>query len=215
MLYDFINGQTSVVLRVKLRDSTSSSGAGLTGLTYSSSGLIISTIADVEASATAYTVAASHIQTIATLGTFAAPSASNCRFKEVDSTNHPGLYELQIADARFAVTNAKSLTISLSGATNLAQCDVVIPLRAVNPYLATFGLASVNLNLAQVGLSPRDLGTVADSALTVGDALVAAIGVAAGKETVVGAVYTVKTPSTGTVIRTFSLDSTTAPTSRS
>lgn len=74
------------------------------------------------------------------------------------------------------------------------------------------GLASINL--AQVGLTPRALDAIADGALTVGDALVSAIAVAAGKETVVSTAYTVRTPYTGTVIRTFTLDSATDPTSR-
>jgi hypothetical protein len=73
---------------------------------------------------------------------------------------------------------------------------------------------NVNLNLGQTGLSPRDLGSVADSSLTVGDGLVAAISGAAGKEAVVSTTYTVKTPFTGTTIRTFTLDSSSAPTSR-
>lgn len=140
MLYDVKNGQASNVFRVKLRNSSVTTGAGLTGLTSSSTGLIVSTICDNEATATTYTVAASHVQTITTLGTFAAPTALNCRFKEVDATNHPGLYEVQIADARFAVASAKVLTVSFSGATNLAECDVVIPLRVVDPYSAAFGL---------------------------------------------------------------------------
>lgn len=72
----------------------------------------------------------------------------------------------------------------------------------------------VSVNLGQTGLSPRDLGAVADAALTVGDALVAAVSAAAGKESVSGTTYLVKTPSTGTVIRTFTLDSGTAPTQR-
>ena len=45
----------------------------------------------------------------------AAPTATKCRFKEVDATNHPGVYEFQFADARFAVSNAKRLVISASG----------------------------------------------------------------------------------------------------
>ncbi len=128
------NGQASNVFRVKLRDSSLTTGAGLTGLSSSSTGLIISTIADNESAATAYTVAGSTVEGITTLGTFAAPTATKVRFKEVDATNHKGLYEVQIADARFAVSSAKSLTVSFVGAVNLAQCDVVIPLRAVDPY---------------------------------------------------------------------------------
>ena len=128
MLQTFKNGQTSVVLRAKILDSSSTVGAGLTGLTSASSGLIISTIADVEATATAYTVAGSTIETITTLGTYAAPTATKARFKEVDATNHKGVYEFQFADARFAVANAKSILISVLGATNLQQMDFVIQL---------------------------------------------------------------------------------------
>ena len=116
----------SVIVRVKILNSSVSTGAGLTGLDNTSSGLIIGTIADNEASTTTYTVAASNVETIATLGTYAAPTASKCRFKEVDATNHPGVYELQFADARFAIASSLSLLISVSGATNLAECDALI-----------------------------------------------------------------------------------------
>ena len=144
MLIDYHLGQTSVVFRVKIRNSSVSTGTGLTELTNSSTGLIISTIADNESSATVYTVAASHVQTIATLGTFAAPSASNCRFAQVDATNHPGIYEVQLDNSRFAVSNAKSLLVSITGATNAADCDVVIPLQAVDPYDGTrFGMTAL------------------------------------------------------------------------
>ncbi len=115
---------TSVILRVKLLNSSVTTGAGLTGLVYNSTGLIISTIMIGEATATAYTTTGATIETIATLGTYAAPTATKCRFKEVDATNHPGIYEIQLADARFASTG--SLIISISGATNLAQCDIEV-----------------------------------------------------------------------------------------
>lgn len=128
---NYENGITSVILRVKILDTDSTAGAGKTGLTHSSSGLIISTIADNEATATAYTQAASNIETITTLGTFAAPTASKCRFKEVDATNHPGLYEVQIADARWGVSNARSVIVSLSGVSGAAQVDAEVQLKAV------------------------------------------------------------------------------------
>ncbi len=137
MLISYANGQTSVVVRVKIRNSSVATGAGLTGLAYNSTGLIISTIADNESSPTTYTVAGSTIETITTLGTFATPTATKCRFKEVDSTNHKGVYEIQIDNARYAVSNAKSLLISILGATNAAECDVVIPLTVINPYAST------------------------------------------------------------------------------
>jgi hypothetical protein len=80
---------------------------------------------------------------------------------------------------------------------------------------AAFGLTAVPIKLAQAGLAPRALDAVADSALTVGDALACAIAGAAGKESVAGTSYVVKTPFTGTAIRAFTLDSATSPTSRS
>jgi hypothetical protein len=113
---------TSVIFRVKLMDSSVATGAGKTGLAYDTASLIISTIQNDEATATAYTQAAGTIETIATLGTYAAPTATKCRFKEVDSTNHPGVYEIQLADARFASCN--SLIVSISGAADLAECDI-------------------------------------------------------------------------------------------
>jgi len=130
------NGATSNILRVKILDTAQGNNGGKTGLAANSgglittAGLIISTICDNEASATVYTAAASHVQTIATLGTFAAPSASCCRFAEVDPTNHPGLYEIQFPDARFAVAGAKSLVVTISGASGAAQCDAEVQLDA-------------------------------------------------------------------------------------
>lgn len=134
MLIGVRRGQGSVILRVKILNSSVSTGAGLTGLSSTSSGLIISTIADTESTATAYTAAASNIETITTNGTFSAPTAGKCRFKELDATNHKGVYEIQIADARFNVSNAKSLLVSVAGATNAAETDVVIPLRDLDPF---------------------------------------------------------------------------------
>jgi len=118
------NGDVSNMVRFKIRKADT--GQGLTGLTISSSGLIISTICDNEDTAVDYTAAGSAIETIATLGTFVAPSSNKCRFAEVDATNHPGLYEFQFADARFAVSNAKRIVITVSGVTNLLEADYEI-----------------------------------------------------------------------------------------
>lgn len=134
-------GSTSNMLRIMLRNA--STGQGLTGLAHDTSGLIISTIADNEAAATAYTVAGSTIETISTLATFAAPTATKCRFKEVDATNHPGLYELQFADARFAVASAKCLRITITGAANLLDKEITVQLTSVDVDSATAFVTSV------------------------------------------------------------------------
>lgn len=150
MLLDYALNQTSIILRVKIRQNTTgaSPGQGMTGLTSASTGLSISTIADNEASPTAYTSAGSTIETITTLGTYAAPTATKCRFKEVSSSSNPGIYELQIADARFAVSSSKSLLVSITGVSGMADCDVCIPLRSVNPYDGVRGGMSALPNAA-------------------------------------------------------------------
>jgi len=131
-MYAYKLSQTAIILRVVLNNS--STGLPYTGLSSTSAGLNISTIADSEATATVYTQAASHIGTITTLGTYAAPSASSCNFKEVDATNLPGLYEIQLANARFAVSGAKSLTVGWGGVTNLKQDFIHIALTDMDPY---------------------------------------------------------------------------------
>lgn len=121
---------TSNILRVFLTHSTT--GQGLTGLTHASSGLKIASILDNEAACVLYSQAASTIETITTLGTFETPTASKCRFKEVDATNHPGLYEVHIADARCSAANAKRLEITFSGATNLRHYHHVIEFTGID-----------------------------------------------------------------------------------
>ena len=187
MLQTFKNGQGSIVLRVKLLDSSSTTGAGLTGLLFSSTGLIISTIADNEATATAYTAAGSTTETITTLGTYAAPTATKCRFKEVDATNHKGVYEFQFADARFAVASAKSVLVSVLGATNLQQADFVVQLQSDDPYVAK----PTNSNLLSVDASGRvDVIKVAGTTQTAGDLAAMITAVDDLVDTEVGAIKT-------------------------
>ena len=123
---------TSNIVRFVLRHSIT--GDGLTGLSNASSGLIIATITDNEAATTTYTVGSSNVETITTLATYAAPTASKCRFKEVDATNHKGLYEFQFADARFSVSSARSLRITVTGATNLLTAHWRIALVQFDPF---------------------------------------------------------------------------------
>lgn len=116
----------SNIIRMKLLDSTTNNGK--TGLTFSSSGLKIGTIADNEATTTAYTAGGSTTETITTLGTYAAPTATKARFKEVDATNHPGIYEIQLANARFSVASSTNLLVSVSGVTGVLDSDCSISL---------------------------------------------------------------------------------------
>lgn len=75
--------------------------------------------------------------------------------------------------------------------------------------------AAVNINLSQPLNAARNVGAVADTSLTLNDGFHCAIAAAAGKESVSGTTYLVQTPSTGTTLRSFTLDSGTDPTTRS
>ena len=136
-------GATSNIMRVFLQDSTSTTGAGKTALTSTSTGLIISTIADNEATATTYTAAATNVETVTTLGTFAAPTAGKCRFREVDATNFPGVYEIHIADARYAVANSTQLLVSV-------QCTGVAPVMSEIQLVAVDLLDTVRFGLTAI-----------------------------------------------------------------
>lgn len=185
MLLSRDNGWVNGILRCVLMDNTSSTGGALVGLTSASTGLLISTIADVEATATAYSAAGSTIDTIATLGTYAAPTTGHCRFKEVDSTNHPGLYELQFVNTRFAVSNASFLIVTISASGSHcspqsflidldSQVDVVAYAGATGS--ATGGVPQVNatqfggsasaLTLLLLELLGRRIGTVTSVSFT-------------------------------------------------
>jgi hypothetical protein len=126
MLFWATLNQVSNIVRVKILDSAVSTGAGKTGILFSTSGLLVSTIASNEAAPTSYSGA--NLETVTTLGTYAAPTAGRCRFREVSAANHPGVYELQFANARFAVAGSRHLLISISGVSGAAQCDGIIPL---------------------------------------------------------------------------------------
>lgn len=74
--------------------------------------------------------------------------------------------------------------------------------------------AAVSIDLAGTLAAARDVDAIDDTALTLNDAFHCAIAGAAGKQSVSGTTYLVRTPSTGTTLRTFTLDSAAAPTSR-
>lgn len=99
-------GTTSKITHVFVQDSTSTTGAGKTGLTNASV-----TCYYIRPGATGAT--ASTVNSITTLGTFAG-SATNCAFKEVDATNLPGVYEFHFANDMLAA-GVDSVSLLLKG----------------------------------------------------------------------------------------------------
>lgn len=117
MLLQRLAGSQNHCIPLWLADGSSTSGAGKTGLSGTSAGLIIAVRADGQATPTVYTAAAGTIDTIATIGQYVAPTAGKCRFKEVDPTNEPGTYELQISNILFATGTWLKITIQAPGSS--------------------------------------------------------------------------------------------------
>jgi hypothetical protein len=116
-------GATSVSVNVFIRDTSVTTGAGLTGLAYNT------------ASLTAYYTRQNAAATAITLATQTATGAySSGGFVAVDGTNMPGLYRLDIPDAVLA-SGVNSAYIMLKGATNMEPCVIEIQ-------LATFDVQS-------------------------------------------------------------------------
>lgn len=112
-------GLTSQSIDIFLADSSSTTGGGLTGLVYNSSGLTCYYRKGATGSATALTLAT---QTVG-------GAWSSGGFVEVDSTNMPGIYRLDLPNA--AVDTEGFITIFFRGATNLAPTALRIDCRTL------------------------------------------------------------------------------------
>lgn len=113
-------GATSQSVNVWIQDSSSTTGAGLSGLVFNSSGLIAY-----------YTFAGANASSVQiTLATLAAVNSaySSGGFKEIDATNMKGLYRLDLPNAAIAAAKGRSVTIILGGATNMAPCVLEVEL---------------------------------------------------------------------------------------
>ena len=109
-------GTTSKLLDVFVQDSSSTTGAGLTGLAYNTASLTAYYYREGAASSTAITLATMTLGTWATSG-----------FVVIDGTNMPGCYQLGIPNAALA-TGANSVIVMLKGATNMAPLVLEIQL---------------------------------------------------------------------------------------
>lgn len=114
-------GATSQSVYVEVLDSTSTTGGRKTGLAFNT------------ASLTGYYVRQGGSAVAITLATLAAANSafSSGGFKEVDATNMPGVYRLDIPDAAIAAGVA-SVVVTLKGATGMVQISKEITLTAVD-----------------------------------------------------------------------------------
>lgn len=111
-------GVTSQIFQVFIRDSSSTTGAGLTGLVFNTASLVAYYHRDTDTTATAISLVTM------TVGTF-----TSSGLKEIDATNMPGWYQLCPPNAALA-SGAASVAIHLKGATNMAPLPIEVDLDA-------------------------------------------------------------------------------------
>lgn len=126
-------GSTSQTIYLEVLDSASTTGGRKTGIAWNASGL------------TAYYARTRGAATQITLASLASASAAwtSGGWIEVDATNMPGIYRLDLPDAAVA-TGAQSVVITVKGASGMVQVSKEIRLVAYDPDDATrLGLSAL------------------------------------------------------------------------
>lgn len=148
---------TSVMLRVVLYDSSSTTGGVLTGLAYDTANLAISIATDASAGADVLTK-----ETITTIGTYEAPTSSaHCRFKVVDATDMSGVYEIHLHNDTIA--SKTGFILKISGAANLAPAFLEVQCANLAANMTQVAGSAVSTSTAQLGVN---VVNVAGSATT-------------------------------------------------
>jgi hypothetical protein len=127
-------GATSRIWQVFIADSSSTTGAGLTGLLFNTASLTAYYHRDTDTTATAITLVTM------TVGTF-----TSSGFKEIDATNMPGWYQLCPPNAALA-SGAKSVALLLKGATNMAPLPIEVQLTAFDLTTATQSVTAATVS---------------------------------------------------------------------
>lgn len=112
---------------VFVQNATSTTGAGLTGVTYNASGLVWYWYSETSGTSSAVSLANQ------TIGTWTSGG-----FIQVDATHLPGFYEIGIPNALLTGTTPTWVTMQLAGATNMVPVNLEIELTGFNPALNTF-----------------------------------------------------------------------------
>lgn len=120
MKLSIVAGTTSQSVNIFIQDSSSTTGAGLTGLAFNTASLVAYyTHSGTNTTATAIT--------LATLAAVTSAYSSG-GFKEIDATNMPGWYRFDPPNACLATSKGRVVSIHLKGATNMAPCPLEVEL---------------------------------------------------------------------------------------
>lgn len=129
-------GSTNQIFQIFIRDSSSTTGGGLTGLAYNTASLTAYYHRDTDSPATSISLVDM------TVGTF-----TSSGFKQIDATNMPGWYQFCPPNASLA-SGATSVVYHLKGAANMAPTVLEIDL-----------LSQVDItSIAGTSQTARDIG---------------------------------------------------------
>lgn len=121
--FSVLAGSTSRSFTIFIADSTVTTGAGKTGLTFAS----------FPTSHAYYTwsgaFSASHVMTLVTIPSLGS-SFTSSGFKEIDATNMPGYYRFDAPNAALVAGKGPSVKFVLQGATGAAPCVIDVDLTA-------------------------------------------------------------------------------------
>lgn len=154
----FKGGMTSLSLPVVVYDTTSTTGAGLSGLTHSTSGLVLEYRRAGQSTWTSVTLVSK------TLGTYVSGGI-------VANGSRAGRYEVDIPDAAIAA-GVRMVEICLRGAANMHPVDIEIELDAVDYQADAFGAikpttAGRTLDVSAGGEAGIDLANIGSPTTTV------------------------------------------------
>lgn len=170
-------GQTDVSTAVFIQDSTATDGAGLTGLTKATAGL---TCYYYRPGSSATAVALSDI--------FASDAHMDGGLAEVDATNMPGVYRLDLPDAVSAV-GVSVAYVYLQGAADMVPCPETIILRKTDK-------ASSDIDVVQSDMLIFKTQIVSDVVLVRSDAVTVQSDLAVVKTQLGSDMTTVKSDAT-------------------
>lgn len=112
------------IIRVYIEDTD---GLALPDLAFGTSGLLIQYQRELVATASSFS--GSNLETITTIGTYAAPTSGKARFKEMSSTTMQGWYEIHLPQAAVGTGDAsRTLQGMVSGVTGMRDCPFEIEL---------------------------------------------------------------------------------------
>lgn len=175
-------GSTSQILEIFIRDSSSTTGGGLTGLVFNSAGLTAYYHRNTDTTATAITLVTM------TVGTF-----TSSGFKEIDATNMPGWYQFCPPNAAFA--SGSSVSIHLKGATNMAPCPIEIDLKPDANIARVLGTAVTATTGGILDVNAKNIGNTAQTGRDIGASVLLSPGTGAGQISLASGSVTVGTNS--------------------